>query len=61
MDAELYLFDRLSPNELLAYRSKNPLDEVCEIREALAEAELNPCVEVPSDTAQMIQMNNTVI
>ena len=61
MDADLYLFDRPSPNELLAYRSKNLLYEACEIREALAEAELNPCVEVPSDTAQMIQMNNTVI
>ena len=61
MDAELYLFDSLSPNALLAYRSKNLLDEACEIREALAEAELNPCVEVPSDTVQIIQMNNTVI
>ena len=61
MDAELYPFDSPSPNELLAYRSKNPLDEVSKIREALAEAELNPWVEVRSDTDQMIQMNNTVI
>ena len=61
MDAELYPFDSPSPNELLAYRSKNPLDEASEIREALAEAELNPWVDVPSDTDQMIQMNNTVI
>ncbi len=61
MDAELYPFDSPSPNELLAYRSKNPLDEASEIREALAEAELNPWVDVPSDTDQMIQMSNTVI
>ena len=61
MDAELYPFDSPSPNELLAYRSKNPLDEASEIREVLAEAELNPCVEVRSDTDLMIQMNSTVI
>lgn len=61
MDAELYPFDSPSPNALLAYRSKNPLDEASDIREALAEAELNPWVEVRSDTDQMIQMNNTVI
>ena len=44
MDAELYPFDSPSPNELLAYRSENPLDKASEIREALAEAELNPWV-----------------
>ena len=61
MDAELYPFDSPSPNELLDYRSENPLDEASEIREALAEAELNPWVEVRPDTDQMIQINNTVI
>ena len=61
MDAELYPFDSPSPNELLDYRSENPLDEASEIREVLAEAELNPCVEVRSDTDLMIQMNSTVI
>ena len=61
MDAELYPFDSPSPNELLDYRSENPLDEASEIREALAEAELNPWVEVRPDTDQMVQINNTVI
>ncbi len=61
MDTELYPFDSPSPNELLDYRSENPLDEVSEIREALAEAELNPWVEVRPDTDQMVQINNTVI
>ena len=61
MDAELYPFDSPSPTELLDYRSEHPLDEASEIREALAEAELNPWVEVRPDTDQMIQMNNMVV
>ena len=61
IDAELNPFDSPSPNELLDYRSENPLDEATEIRGALAEAELNPWVEVRPDTDQMIQINNTVI
>ena len=36
MDAELYSFDSPSANELLAYRSENPLVEASEIQEALA-------------------------
>ena len=31
---ELYPFDSPNPNELLDYRSENPLDEASEIREA---------------------------
>lgn len=42
MDTELYPFESPSPNEMLANRSENPLDKASEIREALAEAELNP-------------------
>ena len=42
MDTELYPFDSPSPNELLVYRSENPLDKASEIWGPFAEAELNP-------------------
>ena len=56
MDSELYPFDSPSPDDLLIYRRKNPPDEASEIRDALAEAELNPWVEERPDTDQIIQM-----
>ena len=61
MDTELYPFDSPSPNQLLGYRSENPLDEASEIRAALAEVELNPWVEVPPETDQIIQTNSKII
>ncbi len=61
MDGELYPFGSPSPHALLAYRRENPLDEASEIWDTLAEAELNPWVEVRSDTDQMIQTSKTVI
>ena len=60
MDSELYPFDSPSPHVLLAYRLENPLDEASEIRDALAEAELNPWVEVQPETDQLIQTSSTV-
>ena len=61
MDSELYPFDSPSPHALLAYRSENPLDEASETRAVLAEAELNPWVEVKPEADQMIQTSSTVI
>ena len=61
MDTELHLFDSPSPDDLLTYRRDNPLDEASEIRDALAEAELNPWVEERSDANQIIQTSGAIV
>ena len=61
MDTELHSFDSPSPDDLLTYRRDNPLDEASEIRDALAEAELNPWVEARSDTDQIIQTSGAIV
>ena len=61
MDTELHSFDSPSPDDLLTYRRDNPLDEASEIRDALAEAELNPWVEERSDTDQIIQTSGAIV
>jgi len=61
MDTELHPFDSPSPDDLLNYRRDNPLDDASEIREALAEAELNPWVEVQTNDAQIIQTSGAIV
>jgi tRNA 2-thiocytidine biosynthesis protein TtcA len=61
MDTELHPFDSPSPDDLLTYRRDNPLDDASEIREALAEAELNPWVEVQTNDAQIIQTSGAIV
>ena len=61
MDTELHSFDSPSPDDLLNYRRDNPLDDASEIREALAEAELNPWVEVQTNDAQIIQTSGAIV
>ena len=61
MDAELHSFYSPSPDDLLTYRRDNPLDEASEIRDALAEAELNPWVEERSDANQIIQTSGAIV
>ena len=61
MDTELHSFDSPSPDDLLIYRRDNLLVAASEIRDAVAEAELNPWVEERSDTGQMIQTSSTVL
>ena len=61
MDTELHSFDSPSPDDLLTYRRDNPLDEPSEIRDALAEAELNPWVEERSDANQIIQTSGAIV
>ena len=61
MDTELHSFDSPSPDDLLTYRRDNPLDEASEIRDALAEAEMNPWVEERSDTYQIIQTSGAIV
>jgi tRNA 2-thiocytidine biosynthesis protein TtcA len=61
MDTELHSFDSPSPDDLLTYRRDNPLDEASEIRDALAEAELNPWVEERSDADQIIQTSGAIV
>ena len=61
MDTELHSFDSPSPDDLLTYRRDNPLDEASEIRDALAEAELNPWVEERSDANQIIQTSGATV
>lgn len=61
MDTELHSFDSPSPDDLLTYRRDNPLDEASEIRDALAEAELNPWVEERSDANQIIQTSGAIV
>ena len=61
MDTELHSFDSPSPDDLLTYRRDNPLDEASEIRDALAEAELNPWVEDRSDANQIIQTSGAIV
>lgn len=61
MDTELHAFDSPSPDDLLTYRRDNPLDEASEIRDALAEAELNPWVEERSDANQIIQTSGAIV
>ena len=61
MDTELHSFDSPSPYDLLTYRRDNPLDEASEIRDALAEAELNPWVEERSDANQIIQTSGAIV
>ena len=61
MDTQLHSFDSPSPDDLLTYRRDNPLDEASEIRDALAEAELNPWVEERSDANQIIQTSGAIV
>jgi len=61
MDTELHSFDSPSPDDLLTYRRDNPLDEASEIRDALAEAELNLWVEERSDANQIIQTSGAIV
>ncbi|MGB0226022.1 MAG: tRNA 2-thiocytidine(32) synthetase TtcA [Litorivicinaceae bacterium] len=61
MDTELHSFDSPSPDDLLTYRRDNPLDEASEIRDALAEVELNPWVEERSDANQIIQTSGAIV
>ena len=61
MDTELHPFDSPSPDDLLNYRRDNPLEDASEIREALAEAELNPCVEAQMNDAQIIQTSGAIV
>ena len=61
MDTELHPFDSPNPDDLLTYRRDNPLDDASEIREALAEAELNPWVEVQTNDAQIIQTSGAIV
>ena len=61
MDTELHSFDSPSPDDLLTYRRDNPLDEASEIRDALAEAELNPWVEERSDANQIIPTSGAIV
>ena len=61
MDTELHSFDSPSPDDLLTYRRDNPLDDASEIREALAEAELNPWVEAQTNDAQIIQTSGVIV
>lgn len=49
LDTELFAFDSLAPDDLLAFRQAHPLPDDAEIRLALAEEELNPWV-APGDT-----------
>ena len=61
MDTELHPFTSPSPDDLLNYRRDNPLDDASEIREALAEAELNPWVETQTNDAQIIQTSGVTV
>ena len=61
MDTELHPFDSPSPDDLLNYRRDNPLDDASEIREALAEAELNPWVEAQTNDAQIIRTSGAIV
>jgi tRNA 2-thiocytidine biosynthesis protein TtcA len=61
MDTELHPFDSPSPDDLLNYRRDSPLDDASEIREALAEAELNPWVEAQTNDAQIIQTSGAIV
>ena len=61
MDTELHPFDSPSPDDLLNYRRDNPLEDASEIREALAEAELNPWVEAQTNDAQIIQTSGAIV
>jgi tRNA 2-thiocytidine biosynthesis protein TtcA len=61
MDIELHAFGSPSPDELIAYRRNNPLDDASEIREALAEAELNPWVETQPNDTQIIQTSGAIV
>jgi tRNA 2-thiocytidine biosynthesis protein TtcA len=61
MDTELHPFDSPSPDDLLNYRRDNPLDDASEIREALAEAELNPWAEAQTHDAQIIQTSGAIV
>jgi tRNA 2-thiocytidine biosynthesis protein TtcA len=61
MDTELHPFDSPNPDDLLTYRRDNPLDDASEIREALAEAELNPWVEAQTNDAQIIQTSGAIV
>ena len=58
MDNKLNSFDSPNPEELLTYRRDNPLNsDASEIRELLAEAELNPWVQMPNVGSQPIELN----
>ena len=58
MDNKLNSFDSPKPEELLTYRRDNPLNsDASEIQELLAEAELNPWVQMPNVGSQPIELN----
>lgn len=62
LDTELFPFDSPSPESLLQYRADHPLANDSEIREALAEAELNPWVAaVEEPRAQVIATTGTSV
>ncbi|HBX26829.1 MAG TPA: tRNA 2-thiocytidine(32) synthetase TtcA [Gammaproteobacteria bacterium] len=59
MDKNLNNFDGPSPEEILRYRSDNPLSiDASGIQEALAEAELNPGAPMPREESQLIQVSS---
>lgn len=61
MDSELFDFESPTPEDLLAYRQAYPLNDPSEIREALAEAELNPWAGVKDETSQIIQTSGATV
>ncbi|MEG3593109.1 MAG: tRNA 2-thiocytidine(32) synthetase TtcA [Pseudomonadota bacterium] len=59
MDNKLNSFDSPNPEELLTYRRDNPLNsDASEIQELLAEAELNPWVQMPNVGPQLLELKN---
>lgn len=60
LDTELFAFDSLPPDELLAFRQTHPLPDDAEIRDALAEEELNPWVAPIEDESPQLIMTTGV-
>lgn len=54
LDTELFAFESLPPEELLAFRKANPLPNEAEIRDALAEEALNPWLGPFEEAPQVI-------
>lgn len=62
LDTALFPFESPSPDALLSFREANPLSNESEIREALAEAELNPWVQpMEPDEDQLIIKTGTKV
>ncbi|MCH1448569.1 MAG: tRNA 2-thiocytidine(32) synthetase TtcA [Litoricolaceae bacterium] len=61
LDPELYPFESPSPDELLQFRRDHPLDDASDIQGALAEADLNPWVNLPEDRSQIIQTSGATV